>query len=440
MIRKTNQKKWIILAAAILLEAILITGTGRLFAGAGEAVESLSTEAYMEWAGDIPGSTGEIVDTNGEVLWSREFRGYEDTYSLVGELKDVPYAENTAALSMEGSLLHPEQYRAAEGADSLEGTGETVVLTIDRGLNEDIYQYMKDRQTRSGSALFMEAGTGKIRAAVSLPGAVPDGVEGLPEGVLLNKNFLSVTPGSTMKIVTTLLLNELDEDLAHEKVRCDGRYERPAGDITCITQRGVHDIESAMGVSCNIYYGEQILQVLDPQADKSWEMLENMGFSREPEAKDVDGLICQGSSTDFDGSGSFSSTWSLIGQGQTQVSPVDMCMIVSAVVHDGRAPEAHLLETDKTAYTQMVSQENAGEVCQIWQNAYRAYYPAEEYHRDITVAKTGSAEHQDGVHKLLAGYIESSDMVFFIEVADYETSMVDPAEVAGEACRYLEQK
>ena len=45
MIRKTNQKKWIILAAAILLEAILITGTGRLFAGAGEAAESLSTEA-----------------------------------------------------------------------------------------------------------------------------------------------------------------------------------------------------------------------------------------------------------------------------------------------------------------------------------------------------------------------------------------------------------
>ena len=118
------------------------------------------------------------MDTNGEVLWSREFRGYEDTYSLVGELKDVPYAENTAALSMEGSLLHPEQYRVAEGADSLEGTGETVVLTIDRGLNEDIYQYMKDRQIRSGSALFMEAGTGKIRAAVSLPGAVPDGVEG----------------------------------------------------------------------------------------------------------------------------------------------------------------------------------------------------------------------------------------------------------------------
>ena len=62
----------------------------------------------------------------------------------------------------------------------------------------------------------MEAGTGKIRAAVSLPGAVADGVEGLPEGALLNKNFLSVTPGSTMKIVTTLLLNELDEDLAHE--------------------------------------------------------------------------------------------------------------------------------------------------------------------------------------------------------------------------------
>ena len=119
---------------------------------------------------------------------------------------------------------------------------------------------------------------------------------------------------------------------------------------------------------------------------------------------------------------------------------MDMCRIVSAVVHDGRAPEAHLLETDKTAYTQMVSQENAGEVCQIWQNAYRAYYPAEEYHRDITLAKTGSAEHQDGVHKLLAGYIESSDIVFFIEVADYETSMVDPAEVAGEACRYLEQK
>ena len=47
-------------------------------------MESLSTEAYMEWAGDILGSTGEIVDTNGEVLWSREFRGYEDTYSLVG--------------------------------------------------------------------------------------------------------------------------------------------------------------------------------------------------------------------------------------------------------------------------------------------------------------------------------------------------------------------
>ena len=148
-----------------------------------------------------------------------------------------------------------------------------------------------------------------------------------------------------MKIVTAALLAaRCGEELREETAECTGTYPLLNGDVTCVTQRGIHDIESALGYSCNTFFAQKIIGILDADPKSTWENLERMGFSQEGQEVSLDRLHRTASSTGYDGDSSFSGTWSLIGQGTTQVSPIDMVRIVSALVNNGTAAEPYLVE------------------------------------------------------------------------------------------------
>ena len=100
------------------------------------------------------------------------------------------------------------------------------------------------------------------------------------------------------------------------------------------------------------------------------------------------------------GNSDFSGTWSLIGQGTTQASPIDMVRIVSALVNGRTAAEPYLVENLRTVYglateshevqkTELMSKETAQLVNEIWKSAYDTYYPSGLYDEQITMAKTG---------------------------------------------------
>lgn len=135
---------------------------------------------------------------------------------------------------------------------------------------------------------------------------------------MLNKNLRVTIPGSTMKIVTTALLAaKCGEELRQETAECIGTYPLLDGDIVCSTQCGLHDIESALGYSCNIFFVQKIINILDKVPEGTWESLEKMGFKPEKQEIFLDRLHRISSSTGSTGNPDFSGTWSLIGQGTT---------------------------------------------------------------------------------------------------------------------------
>lgn len=229
--------------------------------------------------------------------------------------------------------------------------------------------------------------------------------------------------------------------MPQDVVDCNGSYHLAEGDITCGTQRGKQDITRALGYSCNVFFGQEIIRILDADPKNTWERLEQMGFNKEGGEIPLDRLHRTASSTGYNADGSFSGTWSLIGQGTTQVSPIDMVRVVSALVNGGISYEPYLIEcitdtegtateTHETKIEKVMSPDTAQQICEIWRGAYDIYYSDELYDNRITMAKTGTAQYGDGSESsLLMGYIEESDMAFYVEIKNREGVQISPADV-----------
>ena len=91
----------------------------------------------------------------------------------MGELKTKYSAENTVAVQYADVLMGTDSYSLISGSRSLSDAGYDITLTLRHDLNERIYNYMKENGVEAVSVLLTEAGTGRILAAVSLPGAAP---------------------------------------------------------------------------------------------------------------------------------------------------------------------------------------------------------------------------------------------------------------------------
>lgn len=393
---------------------------------------------------------GTIKDCNGAVLWSEEKPGGAEVYNLIGDLK-VVHTENSIANRNKEYITNADSFKLMKGADSLEDTALHVNTTLDYELHKAVYDYMKESGVKNGSALFVDVNTGAVRVAVSLPAADPDiSVEEWEKGSLINKNFSVTIPGSTMKVVTGMLLTEMDDSILDHYVYCDGEYTIPEvqDSVKCITQQGTHNLTSALGVSCNCYYADSIVSILNPNAEKVKMRLKELGIADEDYSKLMEGgkIWHKGSVVSYDGSNSFESVWSMIGEGMVRISPLDICRITSGIVNGGIAKEPYIVETvtnseeeEVESYTgkdsKVTDADTAEKFYSVWKSAYDTYYGS-EYSSEITVAKSGTAEYDNekGVSKNLVGYLEEQGLVFFIEIADYELSNVMPVEVVNYVC------
>lgn len=455
MLYKIKKKKKILLLMIGFLGIVVIGGCFMLTKNAKKAVQNMN---YSQWKGieaSYGKAIGQVVDKNDQLLWSVDMNGYEDSFSLVGMLQgNESLIKNCITAKYKDDLLAADTYSFRKGITSVCGNACEIQLTLDHEMNQRLYDYMKQNHVRKGSVLAMDADTGAIRAAVSLPAPDlewiknPGTTEILEDGSLLNRNLYTMTPGSPMKIVTSILLWESPLYSPEKKINCDGIYHTSNGEITCSTKRGWHDTGSAIGVSCNEYFASQINEILDSQKEETWKSLENLGFTHTAEQTSLDRLNRQTSTTGYDGSADFSNTWSLIGQGTTLVSPVDMVKIAAGIVKGGTAPEPYLVENisrgdrKKTVQEHEIKKEElitkkiADSVYQDWKKGYQTYYSS-AFQEHITVAKTGTTQYGNGSGSAtLLGYIEKSNVVFFIEIADYQDADIAPLnaaiQIAGE--------
>lgn len=433
MFRSEKKNRIIALALALILllaipvSVIRILKAGKLLTGE-EIIRA--TKAY-----------GTITDRDGVVLYGDgDVEYYPDLYHCVtGNFSSTV----SCLVKSYGKELAPK-LRAIRGVKAMT-EGNTMTTTL---LGPSELQRLTDAFGEKGGALFAyNYQTGQIYAALSVDGETTyDGNRSLSGRYV---------PGSTMKVVAALVALEQDgtllEGLSHY---CEGRYSLPDGTtVDCI--EGNHygcGIVEALGLSCNGAFA-QLIGKLDPNQAKA--TLTQMGFSLVtdetaqaslPTANigDMVGIRAI-SQTGFETNYRYNDVWSLIGQGQSWVSLMDMCAIAGAVANGGESAEAYLVENVKTpkgetvlssetVMVQRFSETTANSMDAIWSEMADAYYRQGSGALDmgISYAKTGTAQLGGGnVNKLLLGVSKESTTAFMIVVEHYRDGDPTPISIAN---------
>ena len=250
-------------------------------------------------------------------------------------------------------------------------------------------------------------------------------------------------PGSTMKMVTSLLAADQDFSLlSNFAATCgNGTVGFPLGEGVSCDQgpHGTLNYVAALGNSCNKAFAA-LATSLDLTKVKA--TLGTWGISTNGSIPTVElgELIRLGSSMDITSSEDGHSIWGFIGQGDTQMSMVDLAMIAGSIANGGTAATPYLVDTivDGTdpylliyeAVPQQVTfttPEAANGLFKYWKDMTNTYY--RRYFRDvpanITACKTGTAQvGGEGVYNsLLLGVMKDRNVAFVILVDDFQNSV-----------------
>ena len=289
-------------------------------------------ENTRRYAADIP----TVLVTADGMEFMQGSRVDEPFYNLVGH----PAGHKTRYLAdlYHNQVLVEEVYSPLTGLWVREDLPEKQIipLTIRADLQERLYHLFLE-QGKTGTAYVYDYESGDILSCVSVPGCSSDTpMDELPEGSLINRALYAVPPGSTMKVLTVMLLEE-QTDLDALCYTCTGSYTLPdGGTITCHHVHGEVDTELAMGVSCNAFFAQAIVEHLQPQTmakslrDLGW----NVNGTGSATFK-VSGIPMTCSSISLEGQDwTFTNVWCLIGETEVLVSPAQLTRLAASYLVD----------------------------------------------------------------------------------------------------------
>lgn len=279
-----------------------------------------------------------------------------------------------------------------------------------------------------GAVIAIEPDTGRIVAMVSKPDYDPNTISKYWDDITdstKNKSSLlnratsgAYPPGSTFKIVTTIAFlraNNGDDTFSYN---CNGKYDIDDYTIHCSGNKkhGKEDLLKAFSNSCNSAYAYMGMELdRDQYIGTTEDLLFNTELptllestkksSFKIDSNTKDSIVAQ----------------TAIGQGNTTVSPLHMCMIVSAIANDGVLMEPYLADKLVSADGQLVSQTEPVEYGQLLSKdesqilqSYMAAVVEEgtaekvDFGDELTVyGKTGTAEYTDNkniTHSWFVGY------------------------------------
>jgi cell division protein FtsI/penicillin-binding protein 2 len=372
----------------------------------------------------LTGDHGTITDRYDTVLYDGQCKAPETVGNLIG---GSPRLSKTLA-NLYADEIAPAGFRILSGIRSLDERVSRVMKTTLLPLKEQ--KWLQEAFGEYHGALFaFNYLTGEVYCMLSFPSSFADDAR---DGAYTNRCLSSTyIPGSTMKIITVICALEQDEELIHFKAVCTGELELPGGDVVkCHGVHGEVDLVKGIGKSCNCYMA-QLISRLDVQ--KTRETLEKLGIrtSGEGEAAYVDRLRHTTGSTRFQSPHTFRDVWSLIGQGDSLVSVIDMALIAGCVANEGEVAVPYLVDsiyaadTGKAHYKReageklrLIEKDTAKLVAQVWQQAVEKYYGT-KVDPDITHAKTGTAQQGNGVtNRLLMGAMGEYHIAFYLVVED----------------------
>lgn len=227
--------------------------------------------------------------------------------------------------------------------------GDTVVTTLDTGLQQTAYDALGDRK---GAVILMDVKTGYILAMVSKPDFDPNRIEEIWDTVnedtenspLLNRATQGLyPPGSTFKIVTALEYIREKKDTSSYEFDCTGHFEYDGVKINCYhgQNHGHMDLDLSFAKSCNSSFAN-ISSGLDKGEFAA--TCNKLMFNRELPCPYSYKLSTVDLNKDSDSADLIQTG---IGQGKTQITPIHMAMITSAVANGGLLMEPMVIDEVK---------------------------------------------------------------------------------------------
>ncbi len=309
---------------------------------------------------------GMILDKNGEKLAYSEKHG--DGYT-----RQYPYGAITAHVVGYDSLTYgkagiestynsyltgmnkPLNHLGAIRKLWPNGSGDTVILTLDSTLQGAAYQALGERR---GAIVAMNPRTGAILAMVSKPSFNPRTLEEKWETIsksenspLLNRAVQGLyPPGSIIKVmIADAALTEKVADLKRT-INCEGTLKVPPDYVLAESGFKVHgkvDLEEALAVSCNVTFGSLALELGGKKIAKSFE---RFGFENRLQGELQE---AQPKLPDFNSLGNGDLAQMGIGQGSLLVTPLRMAMLASTFANKGIMMQPYLVQkiTDSAGNT-----------------------------------------------------------------------------------------
>ena len=432
---KVRRELKFVLMALVLVVSILL----------GSVVQSFRVTPYItnEDVQDFTGLTGTITDRFGKPIYQN---GEVIDYGLFGNVVGYRDYIHNSLLYVHSETLMPDPVNPIVGHTSLETQPRVMTTTLLSA--ESLQEIAKLYNGLSGCCYAYNYETGEVYAALSFPSFDPSAAD----TTYLNRCISSVyVPGSTMKIVTAALAVDQGKNVNKLKYECKQTVVLDNGDeIKCVGYHGKIDFATAIGKSCNCYFAQLIM---DLNLEKALATLKEMGFSVNGDTTRsdlLDGLTVRTSSVNMTNTASFKNIWGLIGQGETQVSPIMMAQIAAATVNGGKAAVPYMIASidnpnvnkriyeAKTETVTLMSESTAKKTAAVWKQGVDAnYYTNQGMSSRIDYAKTGTAERNNGREdKLLMGVIESSKTAFYI-VVENGGSKLAPMTVANKLATLL---
>lgn len=318
--------------------------------------------------------------------------------------------------------------KVANDVSGTKNPGDNVYTTLDVTLQQvagdqlDIYR---------GAIIVTEVKTGKILAMVSHPDFDPNQiskiwdqlVEDDSSSVLVNRATQGIyPPGSTFKIVTALeYIRENPDTYQNYRFQCNGSFTMDNNKISCYhgSSHGQVDFEKSFAKSCNSSFAN-IGMSLDKE--EFGETLKQLLFDQDLPVS----LSCSKSYVHMDVSMSTAEMMQTsIGQGKTQITPIHLNMITSAIANGGTLMKPYLIDRVENAdggvvksfkpdsYGQLMSESESAILTELMTDVVEEGTASKLKGMSYTAAgKTGSAEYNNvkgDSHAWFTGFAPAQD-------------------------------
>lgn len=300
---------------------------------------------------------GSIYAANGTVLAysamdenGTEIREYPMGEKFAHVIGYSTYGKTGVEYQANYYLIHsnaPLRLKVANNTAHIKNPGDDVYTTLDVDLQEAAYKALDGYR---GAIIVTDVKTGKILAMVSMPDYDPNEIadiwpqliEDESKATLVNRATQGLyPPGSTFKILTALeYIRENPDDWQDYTFSCNGYYEEQEGRINCYhgNSHGEVSFEDAFSHSCNSAFANMGISLDEALfSDTLKQMLFNQPLP-------VKFPYAQSSVEIGEGLSVNDIMQTAIGQGKTQITPLQLNMITASIANGGTMYKPYVVD------------------------------------------------------------------------------------------------